>query len=140
MVMLARPLTREQPPSREARSATMITYLRSSVLAPPACHERGHAIFVDSRRAWLGDGAFGLGGMSTLQLRIRELLGEALRLNAAGILLAHNHPSGNCRPSGRDIAATRRLADVAAALDIALIDHLIFTSEAVYSMRAGGLL
>jgi DNA repair protein RadC len=71
---------------------------------------------------------------------MRGLLGEALRLDAVGIILAHNHPSGQCRPSERDISATRRLCDVAKALDIALIDHLIFTEDAVYSMRAGGLL
>jgi DNA repair protein RadC len=124
----------------ERRAAAMIGYLRGIVLAPPIRHERGHAIFLDSRSAWLGDAACGIGTMTTLTLRMRALLGEALRHDAAGIILAHSHPSGHCRPSGCDIAATRRLAEVAAALDIALVDHLIFTTEAVYSMRAGGLI
>jgi len=74
--------------------------------------------------------------MSTLTLQMRELLGDALRHNAAGIIIAHSHPSGHCEPSGCDIAATRRLAEVACALDIKLTDHLIFTAEAVYPMRA----
>lgn len=130
----------EEALSQEQRAAAMIAYLRSVVLAPPAQFERGHAIFVDSRSAWLGDAPCGIGTMTTLSLRMRALLGEALRHDAAGIILAHSHPSGHCRPSGCDIAATRRLAEVARALDIALIDHLIFTTEAVYSMRAGGLL
>lgn len=124
----------------ERRTAAMIGYLRGIVLAPPAHRERGHAVFLDRRSAWLGDAPCGIGTMTTLTLRIRALLAEALRLDAAGIILAHSHPSGHCRPSGCDIAATRRLAEVAAALDIALIDHLIFTTDAVYSMRAGGLL
>lgn len=118
----------------------MVNYLRQAVLAPPAIHERGHAIFVDAQRTWLGDAAFGIGGMATLSLRMRELFGEALRLRANGIILAHNHPSGQCRPSGCDIAATQRLQHVAHALDITLIDHLICTADAVYSMRAGGVL
>lgn len=126
--------------SQEQRAAAMIAYLRSLVLAPPAQYERGHAIFVDRHSAWLGDAPCGIGTMTTIAIRMRVLLGEALRLDAAGIILAHSHPSGHCRPSGCDIAATRRLADVARALDIALIDHLIFTTDAVYSMRAGGLL
>ncbi|TAD78116.1 MAG: DNA repair protein [Sphingomonadales bacterium] len=126
--------------SQEERAAAMIGYLRSVVLAPPAQHERGHAIFVDRHRAWLGDWPCGIGTMSALAFRMRALLGEALRHDAAGIILAHNHPSGHCRPSGCDIAATRHLAEIARALDIALIDHLIFTTDAVYSMRAGGLL
>lgn len=130
----------EDAVSQEQRVAALIGYLRTLVLAPPAQHERGHAIFVDCRSAWLGDAPCGTGSMSALTLSTRALLGEALRHDAAGIILAHSHPSGHCRPSGGDIAATRRLADVARALDIVLIDHLIFTADAVYSMRAGGLL
>lgn len=127
-------------PATERRAAAMIAYLRDIVLAPPIAHERGHAIFLDRRSVWLGDAPCGIGTMTALTLRMRAVLGEALRHDAAGLILAHSHPSGHCRPSGCDIAATRRLAEVAAALDIALVDHLIFTTEAVYSMRAGGLL
>ena len=147
MMMLARQIVRYQIDivrdqialPDDPQSAT-IDYLRSIVLAPPLAYERGHAIFLDPQRAWLGDAPFGLGGLGQLSLRMRELFGEALRLGAAGIILAHNHPSGHCQPSGCDIAATRRLQEVGRALDIALIDHLIFTTEAVYSMRAGGLM
>ncbi len=125
---------------QERRAAAMIAYLRGIVLAPPAQCERGHAIFLDDASAWLGDAPCGVGTISALTLSMRKLLGEALRHDAAGIILAHSHPSGHCRPSGRDITATRRLVEVARALDIALVDHLIFTEDAVYSMRAGGLL
>jgi DNA repair protein RadC len=131
---------REKAAASDQRAGAMIAYLRGIVLAPPVTHERGHAIFVDAAGVWLGDAPCGSGTMSTLTLRMRALLGEALRQDAAGIILSHSHPSGHCRPSGCDIAATRRLADVARALDIVLIDHLIFTVDAVYSMRAGGLL
>lgn len=124
----------------ERRSAAMVAYLRDMVLAPPVRHERGHAIFLDAASGWLGEVPCGIGTVSTLALRMRALLGAALRHDAAGMILAHSHPSGHCRPSGCDIAATRRLAEVAGALDINLIDHLIFTPDAVYSMRAGGLL
>jgi DNA repair protein RadC len=140
MLTLARPALRETAFSPEQRAGAMVAYLRGVVLAPPVTHERGHAIFLDTGSAWIGDAPCGIGTMSALSLRMRALLGEALRHDAAGIILAHSHPSGHCRPSGCDIAATRRLAEVARALDIALVDHLIFTTDAVYSMRAGGLL
>lgn len=140
LLTLARPSLREEALSPEQRAGAMIAYLREVVLAPPVTHERGHAVFVDANSIWLGDAPCGIGTMSTLSLRLRGLLGDALRHDAAGIILAHSHPSGHCRPSGCDIAATRRLADIAKALDIALIDHLIFTSDAIYSMRAGGLI
>lgn len=140
MLMLARFQPREPVQAPEQRTTDLIAYLRRVVLAPPVVHERGHAIFVDTARVWLGDAPFGMGSLGTLSVRMRALLGEALRLDAVGIILAHSHPSGHCRPSGCDIAATRRLVEVARALDITLIDHLIVTTNAVYSMRAGGLL
>ena len=130
----------DAPPSPEQLVAAMIAYLRRLVLAHPASHERGHAVFVDANSAWIGDAPCGIGSVSTLTVSLRALLGEALRIDARGIILAHSHPSGHCRPSGCDIAATRRLSDIARALEIALIDHLIFTTDAVYSMRAGGML
>ena len=138
--MLARLQPRAVALSQDQRTAAMIAYLRGVVLAPAVVHERGHAIFVDAARVWLGDAPFGMGSPSTVSVRMRALLGEALRLDAVGIILAHSHPSGQCRPSGCDIVATRRLIEIARALDITLIDHLIFTTDAVYSMRAGGLL
>ena len=140
LLTLTRPTRREATLSPEQRAGGTIAYLRQAVLAPGVMHERGHAIFVDADSIWLGDAPCGIGTISALSVRMRALLGEALRHDAAGIILAHSHPSGHCRPSGCDIAATLRLAEVARALDIALIDHLIFTADAVYSMRAGGVL
>lgn len=130
----------EGAPAQEQCVPAMIGYLRRAVLAPPLTRERGHAIFVDAASVWLGDAACGLGSAGMLQLRMRLLLGEALRLDAAGIILAHSHPSGICRPSNCDVTATHQLSIIARALEITLIDHLIFTNDAVYSMRAGGLL
>lgn len=140
MVIAALPVRPVPADSPEARLGALVAYLRSVVLAAQDERERCHAIFVDARRCYLGDAAIGLGGRNMLCLRMREIFSEALRLDARGIILAHNHPSGLCRPSGCDIAATRQLAEVARALDIELVDHLIFTEQAVYSMRAGGLL
>jgi DNA repair protein RadC len=131
------------PPSAavpEARLMALIRYLRSVVLAPDGLHERCHVLFLDAAGCHIGEASVGHGGLSSLSVRMREIFGGALRLNARGMILAHSHPSGLCQPSSRDIVATRRLGDVARALDIALVDHLIFTTAAVYSMRAGGLL
>lgn len=123
---------------REARVAGMIEYLRKVVLQAPERGERLHAIFMDSRRTYLGDDRLGQGDVAALTLRMRELFRKALAVEASAIIIAHNHPSGVCRPSKHDIVATQRLAEIAKALDIELLDHLIFTHNAVYSMRAGG--
>lgn len=66
------------------RNTAMIAYLRDIVLAPPVRHERGHAVFLDADRGWIGDAPCGIGTLTALTLRMRALLGEALRHNAAG--------------------------------------------------------
>lgn len=57
----------------------------------------------------------------------------ALLYNASSIILAHNHPSGNLKPSQADLDLTRRIKSAGQVLDITVLDHLIITSEAYYS-------
>ena len=64
----------------------------------------------------------------------------AVIYGSAGILLAHNHPSDDSRPSESDRIATRRLSKVAEAIDCRLIDHLIFGGTSFTSFRELGLL
>ncbi len=118
--------------------AGMVGYLRSVTCTPPQSVERFHAIFLGSGRAYLGDASVGYGNRATLSLRMRDLFAKALELQADALILAHNHPSGICRPSKEDIGATKRLIAIANALDIEVLDHLIITQSSVYSMRAGG--
>jgi DNA repair protein RadC len=73
-------------------------------------------------------------------LPLRAIVQAALERNAAGLIVAHNHPSGDLRPSPEDIDATRRLSRLAAELGIRLHDHLIFAGRSCSSFRALGLL
>ncbi|MDJ0979226.1 MAG: JAB domain-containing protein [Erythrobacter sp.] len=116
----------------------LIERLRRAVLAPPAASERFHVAFLDRGHAYLGGATFGTGRSGGLSLRLRDLFVRALSVDARSLILAHNHPSGDCRPSVRDRTATQRLGQIAQALDIELVDHLIFTESAVYSMRGRG--
>ncbi len=125
-------------PYCEARVGSMMGYLRNVVFAGSGQVERLHAVFLDPRRSFLSDEAFGRGGTASLSLRMRDLFSRALAAQASGMIIAHNHPSGHCRPSELDVIATRKLVEIGQALDIELIDHLIFTRSSVYSMRAGG--
>lgn len=76
-----------------------------------------------------------------VDLPVRKILADAARLGSAGILLAHNHPSGDATPSVADCRATRRLAAAGEALDVAVVDHLIFADDgACTSFRRNGLL
>ena len=73
-------------------------------------------------------------------LPLREIIVDAARHGTAAILVAHNHPSGDPRPSDSDLRATRRLATAAEALDCRLLDHLVFAGERCTSLRRLGYL
>jgi DNA repair protein RadC len=74
------------------------------------------------------------------ELPLRQIMGEALRLGSEGLVVAHNHPSGDPEPSEADLSATRELAATARSLGIALHDHLIFAGGEWRSQRQMGLL
>jgi DNA repair protein RadC len=71
---------------------------------------------------------------------LKEIIADAAAHGSAGIVLAHNHPSGDARPSDSDCRATRRLATAAEALDCTVLDHLVFAGAECTSFRRMGLL
>ncbi|MEP5938061.1 MAG: JAB domain-containing protein [Erythrobacter sp.] len=118
----------------------VIVYLRDLFAMSNPRREHFHAIFLDRSGHYLDDYTLQIGDAASLSIRMRELFSHALQLDARGLVIAHNHPSGHCQPSARDIASTREIVKFAKAVDIALLDHLIITPTRAYSMRAGGLL
>lgn len=80
------------------------------------------------------------GDAAEVGIPVRAILADALRLGSAGVIVAHNHPSGNARPSEADYRATLRLARAGATIDLAVLDHLIFAERDYSSMRWMGLL
>ena len=113
-------------------------HLRETVGRSPS--EKLHATFVDSARGFLGDCIVASGSETGVELSACELVRRVLEMGAAGVILAHNHPSGCCVPSLNDVVATRRLAVLLETLGILLVDHLIVGRKAVTSMRVGGYL
>ena len=80
------------------------------------------------------------GSIHSVDLPIRAIIGDAIRLDTAGVVLAHNHPSGDARPSRSDKVATRSLTIAAGAIDLTLLDHLVFGGSDCVSFRRLGLL
>lgn len=80
------------------------------------------------------------GDPSSVELPIAKILRRAVLLEAWGMMIAHNHPSGDPTPSAADIEATRRLAETARDLDLHIYDHLVFAGDRWTSFRALGLL
>lgn len=81
------------------------------------------------------------GAPGSVDLPLRAIVVDMARLGSAGLIIAHNHPGGDTRPSRWDCAATRRLALACEAMDVALLDHLIFgNGQDCASMRRLGYL
>ena len=70
----------------------------------------------------------------------KAIIADALAHGSAGIVLAHNHPSGDARPSESDFRVTRRLATAAEAIDCVVLDHLVFGGSDCSSLRQLGYL
>jgi DNA repair protein RadC len=68
------------------------------------------------------------------------IFASAIKANACGIILAHNHPSGNLMPSKSDIQTTNKIKSAGKFLEIDVLDHLIITNEGYYSFADAGVL
>ncbi|HEX3629463.1 MAG TPA: DNA repair protein RadC [Candidatus Dormibacteraeota bacterium] len=81
-----------------------------------------------------------VGGLNVASLQPREVFGPALTLGAAGVILAHNHPSGDPTPSPEDLAVTRHLQEAGRLLGVEVLDHLVICAERFRSLRESGAL
>ncbi|MFN8495703.1 MAG: JAB domain-containing protein [Caldilineaceae bacterium] len=79
------------------------------------------------------------GNLNTTVVRIGELFKDALRFNASAMILTHNHPSGDARPSPEDIRVTELAAEAAKLLGVSLIDHIIMGKAGYTSLKEQGV-
>ena len=80
------------------------------------------------------------GGITGTVADPRIILTAAIKANAVGIVLSHNHPSGSVKPSRADEELTVKIREAARFLDMTVLDHIIITSEGYYSFADEGLL
>ena len=80
------------------------------------------------------------GGWEGLMVDLRLIFQKAIEAKSRSLVVAHNHPSGNLRPSEKDISLTARIKEGGKTLDIALLDHLVVTSGGYYSFADEGML
>ncbi len=79
------------------------------------------------------------GSLNTTVVRIAEVFREAIRANSAGIIVVHNHPSGDPTPSPEDVRVTEMLVQAGTLLDISVLDHLVIGRNRYVSMKERGL-
>ena len=80
------------------------------------------------------------GGLAGTYVDPKILFAIALKANSSGIILSHNHPSGQCRPSEADVELTKRMVQIGALLELPILDHIIICSDHYYSFKDEGLI
>lgn len=95
-------------------------------------------LFLDARHRLIRCEESARGTLTRMAVYPREIVRRALNLNAASLIVAHNHPSGAVQPSASDCRLTRTLRDALTLIDVQLVDHLVIGTDSVYSFARAG--
>jgi DNA repair protein RadC len=139
-IELSRRSLREQMQARDslASPAAVRAYLRLRL--QHLGHEVFWGIFLDAQNRVIAAEELFRGTLTQTSVYPREVVKQALAHNAAGVILAHNHPSGVAEPSLQDQALTQSLAESLALVDVKVLDHFIVAPGACLSFAERGLL
>ncbi len=103
-------------------------------------HECFVALFMDARNCMIKMEELARGTLTHASVYPREVVKAALAHNAASVILAHNHPSGNAEPSQADFTLTETLRTALALVDVRILDHLVIGTGTSYSFSEHGKL
>ncbi len=133
-------LGRETVMSRPVLSSwtALLDYCRSAMQFEE--REQFRVLFLDRKNRLIADEILGQGTIDRAPVYPREVIKRALELNAAAIILTHNHPSGDPTPSQSDIDMTANMVDVAKAIGISVHDHIIVGRQNTVSFKSLGLM
>ncbi|MCQ2071561.1 MAG: JAB domain-containing protein [Bacteroidaceae bacterium] len=96
-------------------------------------HEESWVLFLNTAGIPLAKKMITVGTIMSAPIDHRRIVKEALNCNATAIILFHNHPSGNPKPSSTDIKETEKLRSACQLFDISVLDHIIVTDKFYYS-------
>ncbi len=116
----------------------LLDYLHAALAHEPIEHVR--ILYLDAKNRLIRDEAASEGSVDETAVYIREIVRRALDYHAVALIIVHNHPSGDPKPSQQDIRLTRDLIEACRHLRIAVHDHVIIGAQGHSSMRAMGLL
>jgi len=117
-------------------SASVFEYFSSLLSDLP--HEEFHVMFLNRANRVIKSERISQGGVSGTVTDVRLILKRAIELLASGMVISHNHPSGNTSPSDSDIRITQKIKEAGALLDIQLLDHIIVAGRDYYSFADNG--
>ncbi len=113
-------------------------YLKSKFIG-----RREEAVFLvclDAKSRVIGDQLIHEGSVNSAEVNVRKIANLALQHNAAGVILAHNHPGGLAIPSREDLTTSWNIRDALAPMGITLMDHIIVADQDFVSLRDSGQL
>ena len=120
--------------SEDAYEVLLSTYREGTI-----CYkEYFKVLFLNQAKQVLGYTLISEGGITDTTVDIRVILQAALLTNSVAIILAHNHPSGNLKPSRQDMEITKQVKNAAQLMRITVLDHLILTDAGYYSFSDEG--
>ena len=137
---LARRALREQLTDGVFLSAPQAVHQYLQLYFANLTHESFVVLFLDVRNRLISADEMFRGTLTHTSVYPREVIKSALRHNAASLILAHNHPSGNCEPSTADIKLTDTLRQAAALVDVRVLDHFIIGGSQICSFAQSGRL
>lgn len=103
-------------------------------------HEEFWVLFLDRRNAVIKKSNVSKGGVSGTVADAKIIFKEAMQLLASAVILCHNHPSGNLKPSDADIQLTKKMKEIGNLVDVPVLDHLIITDKSYFSFGDEGLI
>jgi len=102
--------------------------------------EEVHVALLDTRKQLISHEVVSKGGLNRTAFVSREIFRLAVRVNAAGLIIAHNHPSGDPTPSDEDVETTAKLVQCGLMIGIEVIDHIIVGRGLAESLKENGLI
>jgi DNA repair protein RadC len=103
-------------------------------------HEQFRVLFLNNKNFLIADEVLSEGTVNHAPVYVRDIIKRALELGATALVLVHNHPSGDPKPSRDDIAMTQEIVEAAKRLSISVHDHVIIAREGHASFKSLGLL
>ncbi|MHB1484829.1 MAG: JAB domain-containing protein [Saccharofermentanales bacterium] len=95
--------------------------------------------FLDTRCQLIKLEKISRGTVGSAVIQKRDVIRRAILYNASSVIISHNHPSGNCKPSKNDISTTKALYLALSLLDVKLLDHIIIGNNSFFSLKSEGL-
>jgi DNA repair protein RadC len=118
----------------------ILNYVRPFFASHIEHHEAMRVVLLSRANDILGVYTLSTGGTAGTVCDMKMLMQAAILASASGIILVHNHPSGNLTASNADIQLTKKVAEAAKLFDMELLDHLILTADSYTSFKTEGLI